>query len=222
MSIGIWPWVVLGIGLFLGFVALVVAIIAVIKTKKFLMPILIYLPFLLISLSLIGIFVYQVLVHYDDYDYDDDWYYNYDTNTDYDYSYGSTYDESNYYDGLIKNYDYNFIINVGADRELNFWSSRESYPIEGITDTYYYCYLTTDYEYEDYYCGTGWAEAFIIDVYTESQWQAIQGSSIAGTLMGQDGGYYFTLSHPNGVLPSDVPTTESYYNNVIYSIEFTD
>ncbi len=224
MSIGIWPWVVLGLGLFVGFVALLVTIIVVIKIKKFLVPILIYLPFLLVSLVLIGLFVYQVVVYYADDYTDDDWYYNYNTNTDYDYNYNtntSYYDEYDYYDGLVKNTDYGFIIDVGAENEINFWETPEYYPLEGVTATYYYCYLTDDYDYEDYYCGTGWVNSFSIQVYTESQWQVVR-DLITGTLMGQDGGYYFVLTHPNGFLPDDVPSTQTFYDSVIYSIDFAD
>ena len=131
--------------------------------------------------------------------------------------------DADYYvkQGMLLNEDYNFLITVGEDKAKKFTVTVTA-PIEGITASYTYCYETTDTSYEPYYCPVGTAPSFSINVYTTSQWNAVKDSPFLGTLMGQDGGYYFVFSHPNGLLPSDVPTTDEFYDSVIYSIDFAD
>lgn len=135
----------------------------------------------------------------------------------------STTKDADYYkdQGMILNEDYHFLITVGEDKAKKF-TVEETTPYEGVTASYMYCYETTDTSYEPYYCPAGTAPSFSINVYTTSQWNEVKDSPFAGTSMGQDGGYYFIFSHPNGLLPSDVPTTDEFYDSVIYSIDFAD
>ena len=256
---GIWPWIVLFMGLFIGFIALVVLVIVFIKLKKYLIPILIYIPFLLFSLALIGVFVFQVVRYAINENKDDYLNYNYNYTYD-DYNYNSNYnsnlnttnDNSNtnsntntdlntnlnlnlnsntnssddwydYEDGIIYNDDYGFSVDVGKKHESKIWVSDDYWTEDPwFTNRYVFCYQSEDLDYYEYDCGTGWATTFDISVYDETQWADMADSVYSGTLMGQDGGYYFVLSHPNGILPDDVPTSNEFYEKVINSIDFAD
>lgn len=124
--------------------------------------------------------------------------------------------------GKIKNNDYNFIITVGREEVKKIREVKiESF--EGVTDSYTYCYKTKDGNYEGSSdCQKGEVPIFSINIYTEKQWEEEALSPFAGTVMGQDGGYYFVFYRPNGIFPEDVPSTEEYYNSVIASIDFAD
>lgn len=143
-----------------------------------------------------------------------------DTDTSKDDS--STKDADYYTDqGMIENEDYSFLITVGESRVKKF-TQKEATPLEGVTAAYMYCYETTDSSYDSYECPAGTVESFRINVYTTSQWNEVKDFPLVGTSMGQDGGYYFVFTHPNGTLPSDVPATGEFYNSVIMSIDFAD
>lgn len=124
--------------------------------------------------------------------------------------------------GKIKNTDYNFIITVGKE-EVKKIRMVKTKPFEGVTDSYAYCYQTNRGNYDgSSSCKENEAPVFSINIYTKKQWEKESKSPFAGTVMGQDGGYYFVFYHPNGILPDEVPATEKYYNSVIQSIDFAD
>jgi hypothetical protein len=124
--------------------------------------------------------------------------------------------------GKIKNTDHNFIITVGEE-EVNKIRVVKVNPFEGVTNSYMYCYKTMDTIYEGSLdCNEDETPIFSINIYTKDQWAIEAVSPFAGTVMGQDGGYYFVFYRPNGILPIDIPSTEEYYNSVIQSIDFAD
>jgi len=135
----------------------------------------------------------------------------------------STTKDADYYKdlGMIENTDYNFLITVGKDHAKKITQKKSSL-LEGVMDSYSYCYQTADSGYGGVDCPDGTVSAFAITVYTEIQWQAVKDYPLVGTLMGQDGGNYFAFSHPNGIMPTDVPATDEFYDSVIYSIDFAD
>jgi len=147
---------------------------------------------------------------------------NTSTNTSSDTNTSTTKDDDYYQEqGMLLNEDYNFLLTVGVDKAKKF-TVKETTSLDGVTSSYTYCYKTTDTSFEPYDCPAGTAPSFSINVYTASQWTDVSTSPFVGTLMGQDGGYYFAFSHPNGLLPSDVPTTDEFYDSVIMSIDFAD
>ncbi|NQV12753.1 MAG: hypothetical protein HQ530_00420 [Parcubacteria group bacterium] len=144
------------------------------------------------------------------------------TNTSSDKSESTTKDADYYKDqGMIENTDYSFLITVGEDKAKKI-TQKETVPLEGVTAAYLYCHQTTDNSYGSSECPTGTVEIFRISVYTVSQWNEVKDSPFAGTSMGQDGGYYFIFSHPNGLMPSDVSISGEFYSGVITSIDFAD
>lgn len=226
---GIWPWIILGLGLFLGFVGLVGTIIAVIKTRKFLVPILIYVLILIICGFLFGIFIYQAYNYASDKDNVDSWLSNYNININENLNTAITTNtnttNTNTATGLLKNTDYNYILDVGKKHAKKITVKHYAYPLEGITDTYYYCYDSSNADYFSYECDYEGVILFDVSVYSESQWQELVDLGVAdmyGTYLGQDAGYHFKLSHPNGLMPEDMPTTDEYYNSVASSIDFAD
>ncbi|MFH2105387.1 MAG: hypothetical protein ABII72_04095 [Parcubacteria group bacterium] len=135
----------------------------------------------------------------------------------------STTKDADYYkdQGMIENEDYSYLITVGEDKAKKI-TQKEAVPLEGVTAAYVYCHQTTDSSYDSSECPTGTVEIFRISVYTVSQWNEVKDSPFAGTSMGQDGGYYFIFSHPNGLMPSDVSISGEFYSGVITSIDFAD
>ena len=124
-------------------------------------------------------------------------------------------------EGKIKNDDYHYIIDVGKEH-VGKMTQIKSDQLEGITDTYVYCYETVAEDYGGLYCDSNEVGIFNINIYSEAEWQEALTYPFVGTLMGQDAGYYFALSHPNGLMPEDVPANEDYYDSVITSIDFAD
>ena len=69
------------------------------------------------------------------------------------------------------------------------------------------------------YCPDGFATSFIVDVMTEDQYNEANTMGMY-QLMDSSTGWYYVLSHPNGILPDEVPTSDEFYNTVVNSFEF--
>lgn len=121
--------------------------------------------------------------------------------------------------GQLVNSDYGFIIDVGSTHADNITVETIT-PFEGVTDTYVYCYVTSDVSAESSNCPAGSVETFRINVYTTEQYQPIQEGPGAGSLITETAGYVYELAHPNGLLPDDVPANEDFYNDVVASFHF--
>lgn len=224
-------------GLVIGSVALVITLVVIIRSKKYVVPLLVYFICLLVSLGLIGMFVYawastptetiqgvsnqnanqaiktsnsnvSVIAN---------------TNsvvtepivvgpTDEDIA--ALQDQ-----GQLYNEDYNFIIEVGTAHEP-YMTEVAIVPFDEILDTYVYCYETTDADYASSDCPGTAVEAFRIIVYTDNQWEAMQDSPFVGTQLDATAGYVYELSHPNGLFPDDVGIDGDFYDSVIASFHF--
>lgn len=121
--------------------------------------------------------------------------------------------------GQLVNADYGFIIDVGTAQADNITMETIT-PFAGVTDTYVYCYATAETGYDSTNCPAGTVETFRINVYTTAQYDAIKDGPGAGSLITEEVGLVYELTHPNGLLPEDVPADDNFYNDVIASFTF--
>lgn len=224
-------------GLIIGTVALVITIIVVIRSKKYLLPILIYSICLLVSLGLIGVFIFdwlgtqaqeepRAVASNQNANVGNT---NQNQNTNVNSNAGVTEpvevsptddDIANLaVQGQIYNEDYGYVIEVGTEHKL-YMTEVYMVPFDGVLDTYIYCYETADNDLASLDCPGTAAEVFRINVYTDSQWEAVQNSPFVGTRLDATAGYVYELTHPNGLLPDDVPADDTFYNAVIASFHF--
>lgn len=232
-------------GLVIGSVALVITLVVIIRSKKYLVPVLVYIICLLISLGLIGAFVYawvsapaetnQVVSNQNVNQGTKTTNSNVNIRTNSNTSgtvntntvvnepieVGPTDEDIAALrdQGQLYNEDYSFIIEVGTAREP-FMTEVAIIPFDGVVDTYVYCYKTTDADYASSDCPGTAVEAFRINVYTVSQWAAVQDSPFVGTELDATAGYVYEFTHPNGLFPNDVNIDDEFYNTVIASFHF--
>jgi hypothetical protein len=99
----------------------------------------------------------------------------------------------------------------------------ESAAWEGITASFSYCLPTAESSYVTENCGAGYFPAFDITVMTWDQWADHISEDSYGydvlTKVGEDADFVYLFSHPNGDYPSDVPSSEDFFNEVIASFE---
>ncbi len=120
--------------------------------------------------------------------------------------------------GELYNEDYSYIIEVGAEHVPNI-TEVAIVPFDGVTATYLYCYDTTEIDLASFDCPGTAAEAFRINVYTTAQYDDIADFSY-GTLITETAGYVYELTHPNGLLPVNVPADNSFYDTIVSSFHF--
>lgn len=190
-------------GLVIGSVALVITIVVIIRSKKYVLPILVYCICLFISLVLIGVFIFAWMATLTPVEVEP-------TETDYDLL---------AQDGKIYNEDYSFLLTVGEEHAANF---TEVYmvPYDGVSATYVYCYDTSDVDYASIECPGTAVELFRVNVYTLSEWEAVVDSPFVGTKMMETAEHVYELTHPNGLFPEDVPASDTFYNAVSSSFNF--
>ena len=123
-------------------------------------------------------------------------------------------------EGRLYNEDYGFTIDVGVDDVVNL-TEVAIVPFAGVTATYIYCYDTVEDEYASSDCPGTAVEAFRINIYTSEQYADIADGPGAGTIITETAEYVYELSHPNGLLPDDVPASEDFYQGIIDSFLFT-
>lgn len=222
-------------GLVIGTVALVITLVVIIRSKKYLVPVLIYGICLLISLGLIGAFVYewvsapeetnQVVTNQNDIQAikASNSKVNFNTHTivTEPIEVGPTDEDITTLrdQGQLYNEDYSFLIDVGAAHEP-YMTEVAIVPFDGVLDTYVYCYKTTDADYASSDCPGTAVEAFRINVYTSAQWAAVQDSPFVGTQLETTAGYVYEFTHPNGFFPDDVDIDDEFYETVIASFHF--
>lgn len=250
-SIGALAIISLIAGLVIGTVALVITIVVMLRSKKYLVPTLIYSMCLLISLGLIGVFVFAWVAA-------EPVVTNLNTNNGYTNANGTVSSNGNAnensnpvidersntndnvnsneiapievepteedydllaQDGKIYNEDYSFLLTVGQEHVANI---TEVYmvPYDGVSATYVYCYNTSDVDYASIDCPGTAVELFRVNVYTLSEWEAVTDSPFVGTKMMETAEHVYELTHPNGLLPADVPASDAFYNSVSASFNF--
>lgn len=230
-------------GLVIGFVALVITLVVIIRSKKYLVPILVYFICLLISLGLISVFVYdwvstpetnQVVssqnINQPTKANNSNVNVRTNTNTGGTVNTNTTYEPINVgpteediaalrNQGQLYNQEYGYIIEVGTSHEP-YITEFKIVPFDGVLDTYLYCYRTTDADFASADCPGTAVEAFRINVYTKAQWQAVQDSPFVGTQLDATSGYVYELTHPNGLFPDDVVIDDQFYETVVASFHF--
>lgn len=234
-------------GLVIGSVALVITLVVMIRSKKYLVPVLVYIICLLISLGLIGVFVYewvsapeetnQVISNQNVNQVSKTTNSNINVNTKTNTNTSGRVNTNTVLNepievgptdediaalrdqGQLYNEEYSFIITVGTAREP-YMTEVAIVPFDGVLDTYVYCYKTTDANYASSDCPGTAVEAFRINVYTNSQWEAVQDSPFIGTELDATAGYVYEFTHPNGLFPEDVDIDDEFYNTVIASFHF--
>lgn len=232
-------------GLVIGSVALVITLVVIIRSKKYLVPVLVYIICLLISLGLISVFIYEWVtaptetsqvvnnqnVNQVTKANNSNINFKTNTNTSGAVNANNTVNEpvevgptdediaALRNQGQLYNEDYSFIIEVGTTYEPKM-TEVAIVPFDGVLDTYVYCYRTTDADYASTDCPGTAVEAFRINVYTTSQWEDVQDSPFVGTQLDATAGYVYEFTHPNGLFPNDVPIDNEFYDSVIASFHF--
>ncbi|MFC1640818.1 hypothetical protein ACFL2D_02075 [Patescibacteria group bacterium] len=120
--------------------------------------------------------------------------------------------------GRLFNEDYSFTVLVGKEHVDKIRQTKIDF--DDAEAVYMYCYDTAIASEASTYCDAGEAPVFSISVYTQQQWDQISDGPVSELVMAQKIGRYITFSHPNGELPSDVPSTQEFYNSIVASIEF--
>lgn len=221
-------------GLVIGTVALVITIVVIIRSKKYLVPILIYSICLLISLGLIGVFIFTWIGALTEVptNVNESSNVNEQVNSNKnEYSVVVTPDEEepmeqeeeNYdllaQDGKIYNEDYSFLLTVGQDHAANI-TEVYAVPYEGVSATYLYCYDTTEVDYASIDCPGIAVELFRVNIYTLSEWESVENSPFVGTKMMETAEHVYELTHPNGLFPADIPASDAFYSSVSSSFNF--
>lgn len=232
-SVGALAIICLIAGLVIGAVALLITIVVIIRSKKYLIPIVIYSMCLLVSLGLIGVFIFAWMATLtavpanvnENSNVNEQVKTNKNVNSviitpvevepieeEYDYDLLAQ-------DGKIYNEDYSFLLTVGQEHAANI---TEVYmvPYDGVSATYLYCYKTSDVDYASIDCPGTAVELFRVNVYTLSEWETVTDSPFVGTKMMETAEHVYELTHPNGFLPADVPASEAFYTSVISSFNF--
>ena len=90
--------------------------------------------------------------------------------------------------------------------------------------SYIFCYDTKEENEEVIYCDPGEAPVFSVDIMTQTQWEETATSSYGEAYLSiaERNGLYYVFSHPSDILPSDVPATQDFYNQVMDSIKFSE
>lgn len=224
-------------GLILGTVALVITLVVIIRLKKYLVPLLIYGVCLLISLGLIGVFMFELvssLVETETSQLVSNQNVNQVIKTNKINSNVNTKIVVNEpievgptdediaalrNQGLLYNKDYSYIIEVGTAHAPKM-TEVAIVPFDGVFDTYVYCYQTTDADYASSDCPGTAVEAFRINVYTTRQWADVQDSPFVGTQLDAAAGFVYEFAHPNGLFPDDVDIDDEFYDQVIARFHF--
>ncbi|MFH1781102.1 MAG: hypothetical protein ABH835_00575 [Patescibacteria group bacterium] len=227
-------WLLFAFSGFTIFVTSIVFIILLAVKKKFVVILLVCLPLLFIGCGLGGAATVvgvwnsgwwtELLnsgtndYYYDDYNYN--YNYNYNDNINYDSSLNGYNDYPDYASQgmLVNDYEF-FAVDVGKEY-VDYFTVMPVYVDSSFAlASYAYCYDTVETYSDDMNCPEGYVTAFTIDVMDQTQYEAANQYGFYN-LMYTDGYYNYVLSHPNGLLPSDTPTTDEFYNQVIDSFEF--
>ncbi|MFH2105539.1 MAG: alpha/beta fold hydrolase [Parcubacteria group bacterium] len=119
--------------------------------------------------------------------------------------------------------EYGFTLEVGEDQADKIRPVAID-PGSFAEASYIFCYDTKEENEEVIYCDPGEAPVFSVDIMTQAQWEetATSSSGEAYLSMAEKNGLYYIFSHPSDTLPSDVPATQDFYNQVMGSIKFSD
>lgn len=120
--------------------------------------------------------------------------------------------------GELYNEDYGYVIEVGEEH-VSSMTEVAIAPFDGVAATYVYCYETSAVDYTSFDCPGTAAETFRINVYTTAEYDAIADFA-TGTVITEVVGYVYEFTHPNGLLPADVPADDTFYQTVIDSFHF--
>lgn len=117
---------------------------------------------------------------------------------------------------------YGFILELGEDH-VDKIKLLEIDPGGFAESSYVFCYDSKE-EFEDViFCDLGEAPMFFVDVMTQTQWEETVDSEYGGGYfsMGERDSLFYIFSHLSDELPSDVPSSEDFYNQVMDSFEFS-
>lgn len=117
--------------------------------------------------------------------------------------------------------DYGFTLEVGAEHADKIRPVAID-PGSFAQASYVFCFDTAEPNEEVIYCEPGEAMIFEVNIMTPAQWSETAASDYGDAYlsMAERNNLFYIFSHPNGVLPSDAPATEDFYNQVRDSIEF--
>lgn len=117
---------------------------------------------------------------------------------------------------------YGFTLEVGEDH-VDKIRPLSIDPGSFAESSYIFCYDTKEENEDVIYCDPGEAPVFFVDIMTQTQWEETNSSYGEAYLsMAEREGLYYIFSHPNGILPSDVPSTQNFYDKVMDSIKFSE
>lgn len=218
-------WILYGLAGFIFFAAVVTAVVLLLLKKKFVVVVLVFIPLLFISCGLGGAATWKLFADIEEIEPGPGpVVVNTATDTavsaDVATSTSGAKTQKATSDTTLLNEDYGFLVDVGAEHVDDFLIQ----PIdpEGFSEaSYMYCCKTAE-EWEDtFYCPYGYAPSFSISVMTKKQWDEASASPMSVyILLDKAGNRYFAFSHPNGLLPGDVPASEGFYEQVRQSFEF--
>lgn len=118
---------------------------------------------------------------------------------------------------------YGFTLEVGEDHADKIRPVSID-PGSFAESSYIFCYDTKEENEDVIYCDPGEAPVFSVDIMTQAQWEETANGPYGETYLAiaEREDLYYIFSHPDVILPGDVPATQDFYNKVMGSITFSN